>query len=482
MKTTSLLLLILSITLSLFACASVGPDYQQPHLNLPSDWQSARNGKLADVSAWWASFQDPVLNTLLDAAQKDNPTLVKAAAAIEKARANRSSVNAGFLPTIDAQASATRSGSLRNDAGTSTAGTSQISSSGSLQAGVASTRSSSVGLSSSWEIDLFGKIRRSSESAGALEQAREVDWYGARISLVAEVASIYIDYRACRLKQKYYEEQAGSQSKTSELTALSAKAGFTAPADVRLADASAAGTRSAALGQQAECEVLVKALVALTGMTEPSVRQTLGQDTPSLPQPEGFMVTAVPADLLRQRPDIVSAERTLASASALIGVAEAAHYPSFSLSGSVGLSSADGTNFQPWSFGPTLTLPIFSGGRIKAGVRSAKADYESALADYKQAVRDAVKEVEQSLVRLDIAVQREQEARTSAEGYRAYQTATEQNWRVGRSSLLDLEVARRAAITAEVNLLELQQNRLQYWIALYKAVGGGWKSAEGESK
>src|SRR5574337_631145 len=141
MKTTSLFLLSLSMTLSLFACASVGPDYRQPHLDVPSNWQSAQSGKLADVSAWWAGFQDPVLTTLLDAAQKDNPTLSKAAAAIEKARANRSSVNAGFFPTVDAQATATRSGSLGN-------GT-QVSSSGSLQAGVSSTRSSSAGLSSS---------------------------------------------------------------------------------------------------------------------------------------------------------------------------------------------------------------------------------------------------------------------------------------------------------------------------------------------
>ncbi|HEX9020839.1 MAG TPA: efflux transporter outer membrane subunit, partial [Nitrospirota bacterium] len=361
MKTTSLLLLSLSMTLGLLACASVGPDYRQPHLDLPSNWQSAQSGKLADVRAWWASFHDPVLNTLLDAAQKDNPTLVKAAAAIEKARANRSAANAGFFPTLDAQATATRSGSLGNSAGLT-------SSSGSLQVSATSARSSSAGLSSSWEIDLFGKIRRSSESAGALEQAREADWYGARVSLVAEAASTYVDYRACRIKQKYYEEQAGSQSKTSELTAISARAGFTAPADARLAEASAASTRSTALAQQAECEVLIKSLVALTGMKEPLLRQTLGQDTPSLPQPEGFTVAAVPADLLRLRPDIVSAERTLASASALIGVAEAAHYPSFSLSGSVSLASTDGTRYQPWSFGPTLTLPIFSGGRIKAGV------------------------------------------------------------------------------------------------------------------
>jgi NodT family efflux transporter outer membrane factor (OMF) lipoprotein len=188
----------------------------------------------------------------------------------------------------------------------------------------------------------------------------------------------------------------------------------------------------------------------------------------------------VPADLLRQRPDLVSAERSLASASALIGVAEAGHYPSFSLTGNVGLQVASGITTAPWSFGPTLSLPIFSGGRVKAAVKSAKADFDSALASYKQVVRNAVKEVEQSLVRLDTIAQREKETGKSAEGYRAYLAATEQNWRVGRTNLLDLETARRLSINAEISLLELQQSRLQYWIGLYKAIGGGWKAEKGE--
>jgi outer membrane protein TolC len=120
-------------------------------------------------------------------------------------------------------------------------------------------------------------------------------------------------------------------------------------------------------------------------------------------------------------------------------------------------------------------LPLFTGGRTEAGIRSARADYDSVLADYKQVVRTAVKEVEQSLVRLDSMAQREQEARKSAEGYRAYLVATEQNWRVGGVSMLDLETARRSTISADISLLELQQSRLHYWIALYKAMGGGWK-------
>lgn len=456
-------LLFVSTAICLSACATVGQDYTQPALNLPGAWQARNNGKMDDLSAWWSSFSDPVLTALLDAAQKDNPTLDKAAAAIAKARANRSSTEAGLSPGVNASGSAGYSGDLKHEKGT--------------------TRSASLGLDSSWELDLFGKTRRSVESASALAQASVAQWHDARVSLAAEVATTYVEYRACRLKQKYYDEQTVSQSKTSELTTLSARAGFSPQADARLAEASAASTRSTALSQKAECEVLVKSLVALTGLSETKLREKLGTDTPELPKPASLVVTSLPANLLRQRPDLVSAERKVASATALIGVAEAARYPSFTLSGSVTLSAVGGSASQlPWSFGPTLTLPLFDSGRIHANIRSARADYDSALADYRSTVRSAVKEVEQALVRLDSIAQREQEVRKSADGYQHYLVATEQNWRLGGVSLLDLETARRSAIAAQITLLELQQNRLAYWIALYKAVGGGWNADEGEMK
>jgi len=448
--------LFLATLLLLGGCA-LGPDYHRPDVNMPTAWHAPGTGTITDVSTWWERLNDPVLNTLLAAAQKNNPTLDKAVAAIAKARASRTSAQAGFFPSFNIGADATASGSLRNGSGTTRVGT--------------------VGVDASWELDLLGKTRRSAESAGALVQAREADWQGARVSLAAEVAGVYVQYRAGRLKQAYYEEQSRSQAKTSEITRILADAGFTAKADAGLAEASAAATRSTSLQQKAECDVLVKSLVALTGLEEMKIRTILGDGTPSLPQPEGFVVTSVPADLLRQRPDIVAAEGALASASALIGVAKAAQWPSLSLSGSIGLSATHGEKaIAPWSFGPAITLPIFDGGRIRAGVASARADYDSALADYQQTVRTAVKEVEQALVRLDGVSQREPQELKSAQGYRAYLSAQEQNWRAGGVSLLDVETARRSAISAEVSLLALQENRLLYWIALYKAVGGGWQA------
>jgi NodT family efflux transporter outer membrane factor (OMF) lipoprotein len=445
--------------LLLAACAA-GPDYRRPEVPTPDRWQAKQQDHLVDVRGWWRQFKDPVLDGLLEAAQQDSPSLAKATAAIDKARAARGSSAAALWPSLTGNASAARSGSLRRSTG------------------VAETDLAT--LDASWEVDLFGKHRRSVESSEALLEGSRADWQGARVSLMAEVASDYVDYRACRLKQQYYEAQAASQASTLSLTTLSGKAGFTALADVRLAEASAANTQATALAQKVECEVQVKSLVALTGLDETDLRARLGEAVAALPEPAGLEVAAVPADLLRQRPDLVSAERSLASASALIGVAEAQRFPSLSLSGSIGASRTRGLSVgTPWSFGPALSLPIFDGGAIDASVKSAKADYDSALASYRQTVRDAVKEVEQALTRLDSMAEREDAARRSAEGYANYLDATERHRRAGGASQLDLETARRNAIGAQISLLELRQARLDYWIALYKAVGGGWQADEG---
>lgn len=451
--------LYLIVSLGLAACAS-GPDYQQPVPRLPDHWQARQTGQLTQLTNWWAQFNDPALLSLQSVSQKNSNTLAKAMVSIDKARAQRSSAEASLWPDLNLNAKHSASGSLNDE--------------------TAVSHSDSGSLDASWELDLFGKARRNSESAQALIEARVADWHDARISLSAEVATDYIDYRACRIKQNYYEQQADSQKRSNTLTQLAARAGFTAPADALLAEGSAASTQASALAQQTECEVLIKTLVALSGMDEVELRRLLAQETPQLPHTATLLVSTIPADLLRQRPDIVSAERELASASALIGVSEAERWPSLTLSGSVGLSRTQGSAVSaPWSFGPALSLPLFDGGTIDANIRSARADYASSLASYQQTVQDAVKEVEQALVRLDNMAEREAALQKSAAGYQGYFTALEKNQRAGSSSVLDLETARRSMISAQLSLIELQQNRLEYWIALYKAVGGGWDEQQG---
>jgi outer membrane protein TolC len=175
---------------------------------------------------------------------------------------------------------------------------------------------------------------------------------------------------------------------------------------------------------------------------------------------------------------VVAKERALAAASASIGAAEAGRYPRLSLSGSISRSVVAPGSAQvlstPWSFGPSLSLPLFDGGAAKASVRSAEASYTIALAEYRQAVNTAVQEVEQNLVRLTSAEAREADVRRSADGYRAVAIATEASWRAGSDSLLSYEQTRRDAISAAQSLITVQRDGLLYGVALYKAVGGGW--------
>jgi len=325
-------------------------------------------------------------------------------------------------------------------------------------------------------------MRRSAESADALLQARQADWHDARVSLAAEVATDYVTYRACQLTLQTVQSNALSIQATARITQRSLQAGMTSRADADLADASAASASATAISQKTECDITIKALVALTGLAEPALRQLLDTQPPKLPPSASLTVHTLPVDLLSQRPDLVSAERALASASAKIGVAEADRYPRLSLTGSLSRTRTDGVDTTPWSFGPSLSLPLLNGGAKRAAVDSAQAAYDLELATYRQAVRTAVQEVEKNLLQQDSAERRTADVRRSAVGYRSFATSVEANWRAGGDSLLNLEVARRNAIAAEQTLIAVQRDQLLYGIALYKAVGGGWPVSIGDAK
>lgn len=430
-------------------------------MKVPTTWQAAlpHEGDTHSLLKWWEGFRDPVLSRLLQAAEADSPTLAQATAAIKAARANRTEAGASSLPTVSAGVSASRSGSLKTGGGNSAIRT--------------------AGLDASWEIDLFGAVRRSTEAASARVDARAADWHAARVSLAAEVASEYVSFRACELLVANDLENDASLQKTARSTAVAVKNGLTAPADQILVSASVASAAAARNNQEVECEVGIKALVALTGMAEPALRESLAGSPRTIPTPQSLNINSLPVQLLSQRPDLVSAERTLAAASADIGVAEANRYPRLSLLGSVSVGSTQtaGTTVQtsPWSFGPSLTLPIFNGGSLRAKVAGAQASYASALAQYQSAVRTAVKETEQQLIRLDFARGRSKDLAASARDYRRYFDSAYRNWQSGGISLLTLEEARRNALQAEQGTIAVERDRVLYGIALYKALGGGWQ-------
>ncbi len=426
----------------------------------PTQWYAPlpHNGTLADLSAWWQQFDDPLLVELIESAQTASPTVASAASRIRQARATRIATGAALLPTLDAVASTSR---------------------GNTQPPAPLATVTQTGLQTAWEIDLFGGNRATADAAQARLEGARAGWHDARVSVAAEAANSYVNLRTCEQQLRVAGNDTKSRAETARLSELSARAGFTAPATSALARASAAEASARATQQRAQCDVEVKTLVALTAMPEPRLRQKLAAAWIEPSQAAALNVASVPAQLLAQRPDVFQAEREVAAASAEVGSAQAQRFPRLSLSGSIAAGSVHtggvSTDLQTWSIGPlALTLPIFDGGRRSANVDAAQARYDEAALVYAARVRQAVREVEEALVNLESARSRTEDARVAIEGYRASFAATDARYRNGLASLVELEDARRTALAAENAWLSLQRERVAAWIALYRALGGGW--------
>ncbi|PHV07931.1 RND transporter [Janthinobacterium sp. BJB412] len=473
-RSTGLRATALLAAAALSACASqTTPPPSAPLA--PPQWQAPlpHNGSVADLNDWWRRQDDALLVQLIDAAQRVSPTVATAAARIAQARAERVASGAALAPTLDGAASVGRS---------------------SQQSAVPLGTTSQAALQASWEIDLFGAGRAARDAAQARLDGAGAGWHDARVSVAAEVANQYYGQRACEQLLAVARQDAASRADTARLTELSAKAGFQSPASAALARASAADGNSRATAQRASCDLGVKALVALSGIAEPELRQRLADGAPRWAAASAattakagagpaLAIAALPAQTLAQRPDVFNAEREVAAASAEIDGAQAQRYPRLTLSGAVGVANfrSDGKNTKgdTWSIGPlALTLPIFDGGRRRANVAAAAARYDSAVAAYRASVRQAVREVEEALVNLDSSGARAGDAQTALDGYRANFVAVEERYKNGLASLFELEDARRSRLAAEDTVVNLQRERSSAWVALYRAAGGGWNPAQ----
>ncbi len=457
------LLLTCCTAFCLTACAAWQPPLALPDA-APPDWYAplAHNGSLTDLSQWWQSLGDPLLVQLVEAAQNASPSLASARSRIEQSRAARVQAGAALLPALDGTGSAAR---------------------GITQPLIPVASTFGANLQASWEIDVFSANRLASDAAQARLEGARAQWHSARVAVAAEIANLYFDQRACQKQSTIAQSDALSRAQTSRLTALSTQAGFSAPATAALARASAAESNNRATQRRALCDLDIKAMVALTGLAEPELRQKLALAPDDLAPKAAIAITSVPAQVLGQRPDLLSAERDVAAASADIGSAQAQRYPRLGLNGSVGLqsyrTSAGSDDFTSWSIGPlTLSVPLFDGGRRAANVQAAQARYDEAAFLYRARARQAVREVEQALVNLQSTAARGDDAELAYEGYRASLTATEARYNGGLASLVELEDARRSALASADALVVLQRERIQAWIALYRAAGGGWTAAQ----
>lgn len=454
--------------LLLSACSAVGPDYVPPSLSaagVPSRWASDKHAADAAQSPpaanpatpWWSELADPALDQLVLEAFRTSPTLEAAMAKLQQSRTLAAQSDSAALPTLGASAASQR---------------------GSSDPSGSVSRQSWLSLNASWELDLFGAVTRGQQGAQARAAAQQATLADARVSLAADVSDAYLGHRACQSHLALGEQDVASREATAKLTAASVEVGFTAPYQGVRSLASVAEARTRVAATRAQCERLENLLTRLSGVARPQLMKMLAAPPTGLgrlPEPRHFSI-AIPSEALLQRPDIRAAERNVAAAAADIGLAEADRYPRLALNGTLGYSASAGSagslSFGNWSFGPALSLPILDGGRRAAAVEIAKSRYDEALAAFKARARSAIQEVEDGLTRYAAAHERAENARVSATQYQHFFDAVEQRYREGASNLLELEDARRAMLAARQTLLDVQQERLQAWVALNRATGG----------
>ncbi len=446
----------------------MGPEYRAPQLSaaeVPAEWTtksdraSVGGGEAASnaASPWWEELSDPVLDRLIAQAFANSPSLEVAMAKLNQSRSASGQANAAAQPNVGG------SGAVRASGGDGTRFT-----------------QSWLSVNSSWEIDLFGAVRRGKEGAAAREAAQVATLADVRVSLAADVTDTYMSYRACQSYGALSQQDVVSRQATAKLTDASVREGFMAPYQAIRSHASVAEAKTQQVANHAYCDRLENLLTRLTGVPRPELVKAL-EDQPTglarLPVPRHFDI-AIPREAVMSRPDIRAAERSLAAASADIGLAEADRYPRVSLNGDFGYSASRTSGggslaFGSWSFGPAVSLPIFDGGRRKAAVEIARARYDEALAEFRAKARRAIQEIEDGLTRYAAAHERTENARVSATQYQEFFDTVEVRFKEGASNLLELEDARRAMLGARQTYLNVQLERLQAWVALNRATGGG---------
>lgn len=474
------------LPLALGACSLTRPPAAAP-ATVPAQWHAPlppgasaalpHAGSVPALADWWRQLDDPLLVELIEAAEAASPTLASAAARIGEARAASVAAGAALGPKLDGSLTASR-GNAQFGSGTAGGGSASTGT-GAGSSAIPAVTLLQAGLQASWELDLFGKLRSGREAASLRLAGADAKWHQARVSVAADTANLYFSERACTRQLAVAERDTRSRAETARLTELSMRAGFTAPADAALARASAADAAGRLTQQRAQCGVARAGLVALTGLDARVLEQKLAAMPADRALPAVQAIAGVPAETLAQRPDVYAAELEVAAASAAVGEAQAQRYPRLSLTGSIGRmqlrASGMRQTLDTWSVGPvSLTLPIFDGGALAANVEAARGRYDEAASLYRGNVRQAVREVEEALLNLDASASRAADADTAVQNYQASFDATQARYQSGLASLFNLEDARRTLFAAQTARVALQRERAEAWVALYRAMGGGW--------
>ncbi|MFH7325077.1 efflux transporter outer membrane subunit [Desulfurivibrio sp. C05AmB] len=464
---------ILPLIFLLFAggCA-LGPDYQRPEVASPVEyrhspaqdetWQQAMPADDLPKGEWWRLYRDPILDQLQEQAAANNLELRAALARLEQARALVGISEADLLPRLDLQPSAQRG---RTPADLSPLGQTMT------------TTTLNLPLNLGYEVDLWGRLRRLSEAAGADFAAGAAEVENFRLILHGEVARTYFALRTLDGEIELLGKTVELRRENLRLMASRYQHGISDRLDLSRTETEVAVAEAEMIALRQRRSEVEHGLALLVGEAPGNFIQAA--DPAPAPTPP-LVKPGLPAELLQRRPDVAGAERRLMAANARIGAAEAAFFPAIRLTGAAGFGSSElstllnsGNRF--WNFGPQLSLPVFDGGRNRARLEQAQAVHQEALAQYQQTILQAFREVEDALTALKhLAAQQEAQQRAAASA-RETVTLAHHRYRAGLVSYLEVIDSERSALTLERAVLLTDGQQLQANIALVKALGGGWE-------
>lgn len=473
-QSASWLLMILLTTASA-GCASVGPDYNRPDVPVYESWHTplsdnptAREPNPESMAEWWTGFNDAKLSCLIERAVRGSLDLKKARAQVREARARRGIAESGLLPSLNGSSSATWTHTTGNGvANATTNGGSEL---------------YSANFDASWELDIFGGVRRSVEAAQGDLQASEESLRNVLVSLLSEVALNYFDVRTYQDRLNVAESNLQSQAETYELTQWRYQAGLADELAVQQARYNLENTRSQIPVLRTGLDAAMNRIAVLLGEQPGAVHAELEHPEP-IPVPALQVAVGVPADLLRRRPDVRQAERELAAQTARIGVATADLYPKLTLSGSIGLETLSLKNLSSGtvalSGGPSITWAIFKGGAIRQNIKLQSALQEEALVHYESVILGALEEVENAL---RAYVETQERRKSLSDATRAAQKAAElaqQKYQAGLTDFTSVLDAQRSLLSLQEQFTISNGNVSANLVRVYKAIGGGWTSLSG---
>ena len=461
------------LLLSLQGCIAVGPDYDAPAIKTPDTWGLKINQQIskeseAPLQTWWSIFDDPVLDELIERSRKNNLDLKIAVSRVRESRALLRIANGGEQPLINANGNAQRTEASDNG----------------LMAPVArfgSTKSHALfqlGVDASWEIDVFGRIRRTIESAGAGYQASIEDYRDVMVTLFAEVALAYIDIRTAQQLLDIAKSNAEDQRKSMVLAKDQYDTGLSSKLDVTQAKANLATTEAMIPPLQLSLTHALNRLAVLLGQYTGELLPEL-QEVKPLPVPGKGIETGVPADVLRQRPDIRKAERLLAAQTAQIGVATAALYPRFSLGGSFALQSRQfdtlfNSSSATWLLGAPMQWNLFSGGQVQGNIQVQEEKTRQLLLRYENSVLSAIEEVENAISGYDLHQEQSRYLREAVSATAESVDLVLTQYTNGLTDFNNVFVTQRELLAQQGKLLASEARTVINLVSLYKALGGGW--------